>query len=272
MVGPHPVRKEPAPPVRAHGRSGTIDAVTDPTPPLRRLGPDTTAVLLPGTGSDADFVSRALGPLAGGLASRVIAVQAEHGRLVESYRRALDAAAVQGPVLVAGVSIGAMIGARWALERPEALVGLIAAMPAWCGDAEPAPAAASARYTAHLLADTGLPATIAAMRAGSPLWLADELARSWTALGEGLAATMREAGSHHAVEAAELAGIAAPTAVVSATDDPLHPLAVGRAWAQHLPRARLATFTLGELGAAPAVLSDRGAQAWRQVTADEPGR
>ncbi len=272
MVGAHTGRGEPGLRVRAPARSGTIDHVTDPTPPLPRPAADTTAVLLPGTGSDADFVSRALGPLAAWIATRVVAVQAEHGRLTESYRRALDEAAADGPVLVAGVSIGAMIGARWARERPESLTGLIAAMPAWCGDPEPAPAAASARHTAHLLDHTGLPATIAAMRAGSPPWLADELARSWTALGDGLAATMREAGAHHAIEAHELAGITAPTVVVSATDDPLHPLTVGRAWAAHLPRARLATFTLDELGADPAVLSDRGARAWHRVIADHPAR
>jgi hypothetical protein len=42
--------------------------------------------------------------------------------------------------------------------------------------------------------------------------------------------------------------------VVSATDDPVHPVEVGIEWAAAAPRAALRTVTLDEMGADPAVL------------------
>ncbi|WP_024796849.1 alpha/beta fold hydrolase [Tomitella biformata] len=222
----------------------------------------TAAVLLPGTGSDADFISRALGPLANSLDLQVIAVQPDPGRLVESYLEALaEAAAEHHRLIVGGVSIGAMVAISWACEHQRQVAAVVAALPAWSGEAADSPAAASARYTAGLLRADGLEATIATMRSGSPRWLADELERSWRALWPGLPGSMDAAATHVGPTLAELATLRSPVALVAVEDDPLHPIATAEAWLAALPCARLESVRLADLGADPAVLSVAGLRA-----------
>ena len=84
----------------------------------------TTAVLLPGSGSDADFVLRAFAPLTE-LCARTVAVDAAPPSVVAGYRAALDAAASDGPMLACGVSLGSAVAASWALENPGADVTLV---------------------------------------------------------------------------------------------------------------------------------------------------
>lgn len=219
----------------------------------------TAAVLLPGTGSDADFIGRALGPLAQALDLQIIAVQPDPERLVESYLEALEKAAAAHPrLIVGGVSIGTMVAISWARGREDQVAAVVAALPAWSGAAEGSPAAASARHTAQLLRADGLEATIATMRAGSPAWLADELERSWRGLWPGLPGSMDAAATHVGPTLAELATLRAPVALVAVEDDPLHPLETAIAWQSALPRAQLETVRLAELGADPSVLSAAG--------------
>lgn len=221
------------------------------------------AVFLPGTGSDADFARRALGPGARLLGAAGITAVTPGPDLVGDYLRALDAAAraAHGPLLLGGVSIGAMVAAQWALRHPGAAAGVIAAMPAWCGAPDGSPAAASAAITAGRVAGDGLEPTITAMRDTSPRWLGDELARSWRCLGSALAPSMRAAAAYRAPEAAELAALDVPLGIVGVIDDPLHPIAVARAWHAHAPRSGLTTISLDELGRDPAVLGTAGAAA-----------
>lgn len=232
------------------------------------------AVLLPGTGSDADFVGRALGPLAQALELQVIAVQPDPERLVESYLEALDGAAAEHRrILVGGVSIGAMVAIAWARGREDHVAAVVAALPAWTGPAEGSPAAASARHTAQLLRENGLEATISTMRAGSPAWLADELERSWRGLWPGLPESMDAAATHVGPTLDELSTLQAPVALVAVEDDPLHPLGTAVAWQSALPSSRLETVLLAELGADPAVLSRAGLRALRRLDAlDRPSR
>ncbi|RES23991.1 alpha/beta hydrolase, partial [Mycobacterium tuberculosis] len=89
-----------------------------------------TTVLLPGTGSDNDYVRRAFSaPLR--RAGAVLVTPVPHpGRLIDGYRAALDDAARDGPVVVGGVSLGAAVAAAWALEHPDRAVAVLAALPA----------------------------------------------------------------------------------------------------------------------------------------------
>ncbi|BBY60238.1 alpha/beta fold hydrolase [Mycolicibacterium sarraceniae] len=213
-----------------------------------------TAVLLAGTGSDDDYVYRAFaGPLHG-VGALVTTPPPQPARLVAGYLDALDNAARQGPIIVGGVSIGAAVTLAWALAHPSHVVGVLAALPAWTGAAPSAPAALSARHTAHQLRTVGLVATTAQMRASSPAWLADELTRSWLGQWPELPDAMEEAAGYIAPSVAELERLSAPMGVVGASDDPIHPLEVALEWASAAPRAALRTVSLDDFGPEPSVL------------------
>ncbi len=213
-----------------------------------------TTVLLPGTGSDDDYVQRAFsGPLAH-VGAVLVNPPPRPDRLIDGYLAALDAAACEGPIAVGGVSIGAAVAAAWALAHPDRTVAVLAALPAWAGAPGEAPAALAARYSASRLRADGLAATTTQMRASSPPWLADELTRSWGAQWPHLPDAMEEAAAYVAPSCDELAGLAAPLAVAAAVDDPIHPLQAGPDWVAAAPRAALRTVTLDQIGADPAAL------------------
>ncbi|OBG61348.1 MULTISPECIES: serine aminopeptidase domain-containing protein [unclassified Mycobacterium] len=213
-----------------------------------------TTVLLPGTGSDDDYVHRAFsGPL-GDVGAVLVAPPPRPDRLIDGYVSALDAAARTGPIAVGGVSIGAAVAAAWALAHPDDVVAVLAALPAWAGAPEAAPAALAARYTASQLRADGLAVTTGLMRASSPPWLADELARSWRAQWPQLPDAMDEAAAYVAPTRAALARLTVPLAVAAAVDDPIHPLGVGVEWVDAAPRAALRTVTLDQIGVDPAAL------------------
>lgn len=210
--------------------------------------------MLPGTGSDDDYIDRAFGSPLRDAGALVVAPPPQPGRLVEGYLAALDAAAQRGAIAVGGVSIGAAVAAGWALRHPDRAVAVLAALPAWTGAPDGAPAALAAHHSAQQLRREGLAATTAQMRASSPQWLGDELARSWRRLWPDLPDAMDAAAAYVAPSRAELARLAAPLGVAAATDDPIHPLEVGVEWAAAAPRAALRTVTLDEIGADPAAL------------------
>lgn len=214
-----------------------------------------TAVLLPGTGSDDDYVRRAFGRPLQQVGAALVTHRPQPGRLVEGYLEALDAAAARsGPILAGGVSIGAAVAAAWALSHPDRAVGVLAALPAWTGAPDDAPAAQAARYSAQQLRDEGLAAVVAQMRASSPEWLGDELARSWTAQWPQLPDALEEAAAYVAPTSAELAALTAPMGLTAAVDDAVHPLQTASDWAATVPRAALRTVTLDQIGADPAAL------------------
>lgn len=213
-----------------------------------------TTVLLPGTGSDDDYVQRAFsGPLAH-VGAVLVTPPPRPDRLIDGYLAALDAASREGPIAVGGVSIGAAVAAAWALAHPGRAVAVLAALPAWAGAPGEAPAALAARYSASQLRADGLAATTTQMRASSPPWLADELTRSWGAQWPHLPDAMEEAAAYVAPSCDELAGLTAPLAVAAAVDDPIHPLQAGLDWVAAAPRAALRTVTLDQIGADPAAL------------------
>ncbi|MBV8181125.1 MAG: alpha/beta hydrolase, partial [Mycobacterium sp.] len=178
-----------------------------------------TTVMLPGTGSDDDYVTRAFsGPLrhAG---AQVLAPPPQPNHLIDSYLTALDEAARRGRIAVGGVSIGAAVAAVWALRHPDRAVAVLAALPAWTGPPGDAPAAIAARHSAHQLRHDGLAATTTQMRASSPPWLADELTRSWRSQWPHLPDAMDEAAAYVAPTRAQLQKLAVPIGIAAATDD-----------------------------------------------------
>ncbi|ORV91235.1 hypothetical protein AWC11_11575 [Mycobacterium interjectum] len=211
-------------------------------------------VLLPGTGSDDDYVYRAFSQPLREVGATLVAPPPRPDRLIDGYLSALDDAARDGPIGVGGVSIGAAVAAAWALAHPHRAVAVLAALPAWAGAPGTAPAALAARYSASQLRADGLAATTTQMRASSPPWLADELARSWRAQWPQLPDAMEEAAAYVAPSCADLTGLGTPLAVAAAVDDPIHPLQVAVDWVSAAPRAALRTVTLDQLGTDPAAL------------------
>jgi pimeloyl-ACP methyl ester carboxylesterase len=213
-----------------------------------------TVVLLPGTGSDDDYVGRAFcGPLHD-VGAVAVTPRPQPDRLVNGYVAALDEAARSGPIGVGGVSIGAAVAVAWALAHPGHAVAVLAALPAWTGEPDSAPAAMAARHSASQLRRDGLEATTTQMRASSPLWLAEELARSWRTQWPQLPDAMEAAAAFIAPSRAELQRLTVPLGVAAAVDDPIHPLHVAEDWVSCAPRAALRTLTLDQIGADAAAL------------------
>lgn len=213
------------------------------------------AVLLPGTGSDDDYIRRAFGQPLQQVGALLIAPAPQPEDLIAGYLAALDeAAARSGPIIAGGVSIGAAVAAGWALQHPGQAVAVLAALPAWAGAPDDAPAAHAARFSAEQLRRDGLAAVVAEMRASSPAWLGDELTRSWTAQWPRLPDALEQAAAHVAPTLAELGTLSVPMGVAAAVDDLVHPLPLAAEWADAAPRAALCTVTLDEMGADPTAL------------------
>lgn len=247
----------------------------DPPSPLRRgqtdpvrrnRGTPLRAVALPGSGSDEVFASSVFaGPLRA-LGVELHAVVPEPGRgVVRGYRAALDVALdAPGPLLVAGISLGAHVAAAWtaALPGPRRPVGLLLALPAWTGEPGDAPASRAARITAGHVRAGGSSAAIASARAGSPRWLGDELARAWARYGDTLADTLDSAAAEPGPTEAELRSVSVPAGVAALLDDPVHPLTEAQHWCRQLPRAALCTVAWEAVGADPATLGRAAVLAW----------
>ncbi|MGD9620353.1 MAG: alpha/beta hydrolase [Mycolicibacterium sp.] len=229
-----------------------------------------TTVLLAGTGSDDDFVSRAFAPALHDVGAVVVTPPPQPHRLIAGYRDSLEDAARAAaplPIAVGGISIGAAVATAWAVQHPESVAAVLAALPAWTGAAGAAPAALAARHAANLLRSHGLGSATAQMRASSPTWLADELTRSWARQWPVLPDAMDEAARYVAPTAEELAKLTAPIGVVSAADDPVHPVEVGLEWVSAATRACLRTITLDEIGTDPAILGAQCLAALRDAAA-----
>jgi pimeloyl-ACP methyl ester carboxylesterase len=212
-------------------------------------------VLLPGAGSDEEYLRCAFGRPLGDAGAVLRAAAPEPAGLVAGYRRVLnEAAAAHGRIAVGGVSLGAAVAAHWALAHPEHTVAVLAALPAWTGAPGSAPAAVAARHTAAALRRDGLAAATAAMRSSSPGWLADELARSWQRQWPDLPDAFDEAASYAAPTVAELHRLPAPLGLAAASDDLIHPAAVAAEWAAAAPRAALRVLNLDDFGPRPAAL------------------
>ncbi|RZS34459.1 hypothetical protein EV193_109250 [Herbihabitans rhizosphaerae] len=206
-----------------------------------------TAVVLPGTGSDEVFVRAAFEVPLAAIGVRLVAPEPVAGpRLAEEFLAALEAA--EPPVLVGGVSLGAHLAAQWAVANPNRCLGLLAALPAWNGPPNGAPAATAAQLSADAVRDQGLDGALAIAVDGVAPWLADELTRAWHRYGDALAESLDVAATHTAPTLAELATLDMPTGIATCADDPVHPAAVAHTWAKALPRAAVSTTRLDIVG------------------------
>ncbi|NLG48332.1 alpha/beta hydrolase [Gordonia sp. (in: high G+C Gram-positive bacteria)] len=228
----------------------------------------TLLIVMPGTGSDADYAARAFGPAAASLGARLIALEPESD-LFTGYQRRLDElAATDAEFFVGGVSIGAAIAAAWTIRSPSAdrCRGVLAALPPWSGEVGDSLAALSAQITADAIERDGLEPTIEQMSATSPPWLAAELTRSWRSLADrGLVEQLRAAATYPAPTVRDMARLPVPLGVAAAPDDPLHPIEVGRAWTRAAPRGALREVPLTEFGPAAHRLGDACLAAWREA-------
>jgi pimeloyl-ACP methyl ester carboxylesterase len=218
------------------------------------------AVVLPGSGSTAEFVARAFArPLTATGRALVTAdpppARPDAPDPADAWGLALDDLATREPVtLVGGVSLGAHAAARWASRRPGATGGLLLVMPAWTGP--PDAVAAVSGATADEIDRLGVEALLARLRTmpTETEWVVDELHTAWRRRGRAaLAAELHGVAASRGPDVGELRRIAVPCGVVALAGDPLHPAAVAATWAAELPVAGLVTVDH------PAVDADRAA-------------
>ncbi len=227
------------------------------------------AVVLPGTGSDARFASDAFTSALTAVGTSVEAVDPDPVGVVASYEAALDAAAdAHGRIIVGGISIGAAVAAAWSARNREHVAGILAVLPPWLGKPGDAPAALSARLTSHLLTTEGLEAVTAAMAATSPDWLATTLTRSWAAQWPDLPSALLEAAEYVAPDVQLLRRLNAPTSVIGAVDDAVHPFEIARIWNREIPHSVLTAIHLDDIATDPGVLGRRAVEGLLGLAAD----
>jgi pimeloyl-ACP methyl ester carboxylesterase len=211
-----------------------------------------TAVLLPGTGSDDVFVRSAFEVPLAAIGVRTHAPRPSPGpNLGEAFLAALDAASEDTPIIAGGISFGAHLAAEWAVRNPDRCAGLLLALPAWHGEPGDSPAALSARLGATTVRAEGLEA---ALQPVDEPWLAAELRRAWTGYGPGLADSLLAAADRPAPTLAELGTLEVPAGVAACPDDLVHPISVAKTWASALPNATLRTTRLTIIGTDPEAL------------------
>ena len=198
-----------------------------------------TAVLLPGTGSDDDYVYRAFSAALHDVGAVVVTPPPQPDRLIDGYVSELDNAARLGAIAVGGVSIGAAVAVNWALAHPTRAVAVLAALAAVDGLAGVRAGraggqalrrcAAPRRAGVGDLTDARVEPRLAGRRTDPVLGRA--MARAARRHGGGVAATSSPT-------CAELEALTVPMGVAAATDDPVHPLEVGFEWVAAAPRWR----------------------------------
>jgi pimeloyl-ACP methyl ester carboxylesterase len=226
------------------------------------------AVLLPGSGSSADFVRRSFGPALPGW--ELITPEPVPGAsVVASAGADLDAAVRRyGARLAGGVSLGAHIAARWAAGNAGAgratVAGLLVALPAWVG--APGPVAAASAAAAAEVERLGPRAAAAqAATAGAPAWVAAELAAAWPRYGAELAATLRATAAAPGPTRDELRAIDVPVGLVAFRDDPMHPADAAEEWAALIPRCAVEWLRLDDPAADRSVLGRAAVRAWERA-------
>jgi pimeloyl-ACP methyl ester carboxylesterase len=230
------------------------------------------AVLLPGAGSNADFLGRAFGGPLAAVGLECVAVDLPCGELDRSGELLADTVRRTRARVVGGISRGAHLAATWAARRGDvALDGLLLALPAWTGDGRDTPGRLASSLAAQALRERGRSAVLAESRGAGVPWLAEELARAWLACPEEeLLADLTAAVTTPAPELPALRGIAVPSGVVGFARDAFHPLPVAREWAGALPRAALEVLDVTAPEHDRTVLGAAAVAAWQRACAASP--
>jgi pimeloyl-ACP methyl ester carboxylesterase len=219
------------PVVLLHGLTATRRYVVMGSTALQRSGHDVIAFDARGHGRSEPAADRAYG----------------YEALSADLQAVLDAAGVRRATL-AGASMGAHTAVRFALEHPDRVALLALITPAFCPDG-PEEDLDHWDALATGLRDRGVEGFVAAYDLSAlPAGLR---ATVETVLRQRLSAHAHPLAVADALEAVprsrpferltDLGAIAVPTLVIASRDepDPGHPLAVGEAWAEAIPGARL---------------------------------
>jgi pimeloyl-ACP methyl ester carboxylesterase len=154
--------------------------------------------------------------------------------------------------VVGGVSLGAAVALRFALDHPNRTLGLIVCRPAWLADPRPDNVDLYARI-ASLIRQHG---AMEALRLFSTQQLFESLAAEYPATAESIAAQFRSPRAEDAVARLEslasdrlcgsldeLGAIHKPCLVLSSRGDPIHPFEYGQQIASAMPDAKLVEIT-----------------------------
>lgn len=199
----------------------------------------TTAVLLPGSASTSDFVRRAFPQILHDIGvtdwtptgGDALDMAHQLGRYVSTLPNS--------SLLIIGLSVGAHAAALWASDNPRPHTRMLLAMPAWTGP--PGPVAATTAVAAQRIEDIGLREELAQLTEQyADDWVTAELVRAWSETNPAqLVATLRATARSAAPTVDQLRGITCPTLVLGLHDDPMHPWAVARQWAENIAGAEL---------------------------------
>jgi pimeloyl-ACP methyl ester carboxylesterase len=252
------------PGVRAHRRSVYGGTRSDGTPvevAVAELGgADRPAVVLAhGVGSSARFVAAACGPPLAAAGWRLVTYDARgHGAStpcpdaadhdLAGYVADLEAVVVatRGVAAVGGVSLGGHAALRCDGDLPR-----VVCLPAWLGRASAGegPHAAVAAEVRGI----GVAGVVARLRADTalPAWLRETLVTDYVRHDPAsLTAALLALDGGDAPDGPEVAGLAAPLAVVAWRGDPGHPFDVAEQLAATAPTATLTELALGDLDVA----------------------
>jgi pimeloyl-ACP methyl ester carboxylesterase len=176
--------------------------------------------------------------------------------LVEDLERVITATAGEGPLLLAGHSMGAHTAVAFALRHPERLTGLVAIGPVYLGEIPPS----SLRYwdgLAAALRDGGVEGFVSYIDRNQridPAWRDSVLSFTRRRMllhrhPEALVEALREVPRSRPFESlGELEKLEIPALVVASHDDadPGHPYAAAATYAERLPEAELVSEEAGE--------------------------
>lgn len=190
-------------------------------------------VLAHGAGSDARFLELAFPADRLGVRETVV-VDDRTGRIDRIMTALAHAAADPVPTILGGVSLGAHAAAAL-LARPDlprhVVAGLLV-MPAWTG--HPDPVADLTHAAGDALAVLGPEGVLAELDPDD--WVTPQLARAWAhRTAADLVQELLTAATQDAPDAAAMASISVPCAIVALADDPLHPVSVATRWQQLIP-------------------------------------
>jgi pimeloyl-ACP methyl ester carboxylesterase len=166
--------------------------------------------------------------------------------MAEDVTALLDRLDIGGPLLLVGVSMGAAIAIRIACDAPDRVIGILAIRPAWCHEASPPNLSAYPLIAALLRRDgpaMGLSAFTATSTYREILDSSPVAARSARDQFTNPYAVERAARLERMPRSvpyggpSDLAAVRAPTVVLGAAGDPVHPLAMAHEWAANLPVA-----------------------------------